>query len=85
MLGPPTFGERTVPWHECAPLFGQKFLSSAETIPAAEPHQGPAPDPSPRVIESSDIGGTDPDDIRSMVHSLLYADMFDVDGILSSP
>src|SRR4051812_46780403 len=39
----------------------------------------------PRVIVSSDIGGTDPDDFQSMVHFLLYADMFDVEGLISSP
>jgi hypothetical protein len=39
----------------------------------------------PRVIVSSDIGGTDPDDFQSMVHFLLYADVFDVEGIVSSP
>lgn len=38
-----------------------------------------------RVIVSSDIGGTDPDDFQSMVHFLLYADMFDIEGIISSP
>ena len=38
-----------------------------------------------RVIISSDIGGTDPDDFQSMVHLLLYADMFDVEGLISSP
>jgi PelA/Pel-15E family pectate lyase len=39
----------------------------------------------PRVIVSTDIGGTDPDDLQSMVHFLLYADMFDVEGLISSP
>ena len=39
----------------------------------------------PRVIVSSDIGGTDPDDFQSMVHFLVYADMFDVEGLISSP
>ena len=34
----------------------------------------------PRVIVSTDIGGTDPDDFQSMVHFLVYADMFDVEG-----
>jgi uncharacterized protein YndB with AHSA1/START domain len=38
-----------------------------------------------RVIVSSDIGGTDPDDFQSMVHFLLYADVLDVEGIISSP
>jgi len=39
----------------------------------------------PRVIVSTDIGGTDPDDFQSMVHFLLYADVFDVEGLVSSP
>ena len=39
----------------------------------------------PRVIVSTDIGGTDPDDFQSMVHFLVYADMFDVEGLISSP
>ncbi len=38
-----------------------------------------------RVLVSTDIGGTDPDDFQSMVHFLLYADLFDVEGIVSSP
>jgi hypothetical protein len=38
-----------------------------------------------RVIVSTDIGGTDPDDFQSMVHFLVYADMFDVEGLVSSP
>lgn len=38
-----------------------------------------------RVIVSTDIGGSDPDDFQSMVHFLLYADMFDVEGLVSSP
>ena len=39
----------------------------------------------PRVIVSTDIGGTDPDDFQSMVHFLVYADRFDVEGLISSP
>lgn len=38
-----------------------------------------------RVIVSTDIGGTDPDDFQSMVHYLLYADLFDTEGLISSP
>jgi hypothetical protein len=38
-----------------------------------------------RVVVSTDIGGTDPDDFQSMVHFLLYADVFDVEGLISSP
>ncbi|MFM8618331.1 MAG: nucleoside hydrolase-like domain-containing protein, partial [Opitutaceae bacterium] len=39
----------------------------------------------PRVIVSSDIGGTDPDDFQSMVHLLLCADDLDLEGLISSP
>lgn len=39
----------------------------------------------PRVIVSSDIGGSDPDDFQSMVHYLVYADAFDTEGLISSP
>lgn len=38
-----------------------------------------------RVIVSSDIGGTDPDDFQSMIHLLLYADTLDIEGLVSSP
>lgn len=38
-----------------------------------------------RVIVSTDIGGTDPDDFQSMVHLLVYADLFDIEGLISSP
>ena len=34
---------------------------------------------------STDIGGTDPDDFQSMVHLLVYADVFDIEGLISSP
>ena len=39
----------------------------------------------PRVIVSTDIGGTDPDDFQSMVHLLLYADDLELEGLISSP
>jgi hypothetical protein len=39
----------------------------------------------PRVIVSTDIGGTDPDDFQSMVHLLVYADVLDLEGLVSSP
>src|SRR5512133_1276278 len=38
-----------------------------------------------RVLVSSDIGGTDPDDFQSMVQLLLYADVIDLEGLVSSP
>ncbi len=42
-------------------------------------------DARPRVIVSTDIGGSDPDDFQSMVHYLMYADRFDTEGLISSP
>ena len=41
--------------------------------------------PRPRIIISSDIGGSDNDDYQSMVHYLMYADCFDTEGLISSP
>ncbi len=38
-----------------------------------------------RVIVTSDIGGTDPDDFQSMAHLLLYGDVLDIEGLVSSP
>lgn len=38
----------------------------------------------PRVIVSTDIGGTDPDDFQSMIHYLMYADQFETEGLISS-
>jgi hypothetical protein len=39
----------------------------------------------PRVLVSTDIGGTDPDDFQSMVYLLFYADVLDIEGLVSSP
>jgi hypothetical protein len=39
----------------------------------------------PRVIISSDIGGSDPDDMESMAHALIYADRFEIEAIISTP
>lgn len=44
--------------------------------------------PSPerhRIFVSTDIGGTDPDDNQSMTHLLMYANEFDIEGLVSSP
>jgi hypothetical protein len=34
----------------------------------------------PRILISTDIGGTDPDDNQSMAHLLMYADRFQLEG-----
>lgn len=39
----------------------------------------------PRILISTDIGGTDPDDNQSMAHFLMYSDRFDTEGLVSSP
>ena len=38
-----------------------------------------------RVVISSDIGGSDDDDIQSFIHYLVYSDLFDTQGLISSP
>ncbi len=44
-----------------------------------------SPDLRPRVIVSSDIGGTDFDDFQSFVHLLVYSDRIDLEGMIASP
>ena len=39
----------------------------------------------PRVIVSTDIGGTDFDDFQSLVHLLLYSDVIELEGLIASP
>lgn len=39
----------------------------------------------PRIIVSTDIGGTDPDDNQSMIHLMMYSDLFQIEGLVSSP
>jgi len=58
---------------------------TAAVVLQADRQSSPTSAPRPRVVVSSDIGGTDPDDLQSMVHFLLYADRFDIEGLVSSP
>jgi hypothetical protein len=46
--------------------------------------QQPVPQ-KPRVLISTDIGGTDPDDNQSMAHLLMMNERFDIEGLVSSP
>ncbi|MBO9617615.1 MAG: DUF1593 domain-containing protein [Niabella sp.] len=39
----------------------------------------------PRILISTDIGGTDPDDNQSMAHFLMYSNRFVTEGLVSSP
>jgi hypothetical protein len=58
---------------------------SAVSAPAAEPPGGALAGERPRVIVSTDVGGSDPDDFQSMVHLLVYADVLDLEGLVASP
>jgi hypothetical protein len=61
-------------------------LSSVMVIPApANPPGGALAGNRPRIIISTDIGGSDPDDFQSMVHFLVHSDVFDTEGLISSP
>lgn len=39
----------------------------------------------PRILISSDIGGTDPDDNQSFAHLFMYSELFNIEGLVSSP
>ncbi|WP_026713104.1 nucleoside hydrolase-like domain-containing protein [Flavobacterium daejeonense] len=52
----------------------QSLISAQNSTPAK-----------PRVLISTDIGGTDPDDNQSMAHLLMYSDLFQLEGLVSSP
>ena len=63
-------------------LFLTGLLSMIELIQCSNAGQVK---PKPRILVSSDIGGTDPDDFQSMIHLLMYADLFQIEGLVSSP
>jgi hypothetical protein len=52
---------------------------------AATAHRGALAGERQRVLVSTDIGGTDPDDFQSLVHLLVYADVLEIEGLVSSP
>ena len=58
---------------------------SKEPGTTATTHSGALAGHRHRVLVSTDIGGTDPDDFQSLVHLLVYADCFDLEGLVSSP
>ncbi len=66
-------------WVGCALVFQFQFVYSAEF------NHGALAGERYRIIISTDIGGSDPDDFQSMIHFLVYSDLFDVEGIVSSP
>ncbi len=62
-------------------------LGAVPTVAGAadQPAGGALAGQRPRVIVSTDIGGGDPDDYQSMIHLLMYADVLDIEGLVSSP
>lgn len=55
------------------PLLAQRALA-----------QSLLPNEKNRVIVTTDLGGTDPDDIQSMVHLLVCSNVYDIEGLVSS-
>jgi hypothetical protein len=45
----------------------------------------PAQEVKHRVLVSTDVGGTDPDDFQSLIHLFMYADRVSIEGLVSSP
>lgn len=60
------------------------LLTLAACICLSAAARQPVPE-RPRILISTDIGGTDPDDNQSMMHYLLYSDESDCEGLVSSP
>ncbi|MEN2415488.1 nucleoside hydrolase-like domain-containing protein [Flavobacterium mesophilum] len=60
-------------------LFSLLFIYSSNTIGQ---QKVPA---KPRILISSDIGGTDPDDNQSFTHLFMYSELFNIEGLVSSP
>ena len=60
-------------------------LTVALTALTANAGELQKPTEKPRVLISTDIGGTDPDDNQSMVHLIMYSDLFNLEGLVSSP
>ncbi len=62
------------------------FMATFATLvmPSIASAQQPVPE-RPRILISTDIGGTDPDDNQSMMHYLLYCNEFECEGLISSP
>lgn len=58
------------------------LLSSAAWIQCSAPAEIEV---KPRVLISTDIGGTDPDDFQSVIHLLMYADRLQIEGLVASP
>ena len=43
-----------------------------------------SPEEKCRLIVTTDLGGSDPDDIQSMIHLLVCSDVIDIEGLISA-
>jgi len=69
----------------CILLLTGIFLLNSCTAQKGNKNKSEPAESKYRVIVSTDIGGTDPDDFQSMVHLFLYADTLEIEGLISSP
>lgn len=63
------------------------FVALTAAVPQIAAADGLKPlsrDDKQRLIVTTDLGGTDPDDIQSMIHMLVCADRMDIEGLVSS-
>lgn len=65
-------------------MYKLSFILLVLSCPFVTLAQKPVPE-KPRILISTDIGGTDPDDNQSMAHFLMYSDRFETEGLVSSP
>ncbi len=84
-LLPSVWGFVLLPFGMAAETPASESSAASRSVDATAPHGGALAGQRPRVIVSSDIGGSDPDDFQSMVHLLVYADVLDIEGLISSP
>lgn len=66
-------------------LLSSGALAAEQKTSERDAHNGALRGMRYRVVVSTDVGGTDPDDFQSLVHLLVYADVLDIEGIVSSP
>ena len=59
------------------PFDSDNAMQHGETEPAPVSER-------PRILITTDIGGTDPDDNQSMMHYLLYSNKFDCEGLATT-
>jgi hypothetical protein len=69
----------------CIVLFSGFLLLNSCSVQKGNKNESEPAELKYRVIVSTDIGGTDPDDFQSMVHLFLYADSLEIEGLISSP